>query len=101
MKIKKNSQLLKMFALTIAPAISAIAITVSYLPQLWLTFTSQNVTGQSVVFWLLLVVSLTGLFIQQLGIIKYNKVGEYGGVITQGINLLCAILMLIMVLLFK
>lgn len=83
--------------LTIAPLISAVAITVSYLPQLKLTFKTKNVTGQSVTFWVLLNIALLGLFLQQLGLILYTGNTNLTGLITQGLNLLCSSVMLVMV----
>lgn len=83
--------------LTIAPLISAVAITVSYIPQLRLTFKTKNVTGQSVTFWVLLNIALLGLFLQQLGLILYAGNTNLMGLMTQGLNLLCASVMLVMV----
>lgn len=97
----KYTDLKQKLLLTIAPLIASIAITVSYLPQLWLTFTTRNVEGQSVMFWILLVVALGGLTLQQYGLVKYNGVTNKSGLFTQGVNLLFATLMLIMVILFN
>lgn len=95
---------MRKFLLTIAPAIAGVAITISYLPQLFLTFTTKNVTGQSLPFWLLLDLALLGLFLQQIGVIIYNQEKgkrNYTGAIVQGINLICALAMTLMVVVFR
>lgn len=94
---------MKKFTLNIAPAIAGVAITVSYIPQLYTTFNTRNVSGQSLLFWLLLDVALLGLFIQQLGIAKYSTEtkGNLTGILVQGVNLFCALAMTIMVILFR
>ncbi|WP_028125279.1 PQ-loop domain-containing transporter [Eremococcus coleocola] len=92
---------MKKLLLTWAPLVSAVCITISYLPQLWLTFTTHNVSGQSLGFWTLLVISLFGLVLQQYGLIRYEGNKSYVGFITQLINFSFALIMLIMVIIFS
>ncbi|WP_124058443.1 PQ-loop domain-containing transporter [Vaginisenegalia massiliensis] len=92
---------MKKFSLTIAPLIAGIAITICYLPQLWLTFTTHNVEGQSVGFWVLLCIALLGLVIQQIGLVVYVGNRNYIGLFTEMVNLVFALAMLIMVVMFK
>lgn len=63
---------MKKILLTWAPLASAVCITLSYLPQLRLTFITHNVSGQSLSFWTLLVISLFVLFLRQYGLIHYE-----------------------------
>lgn len=87
--------------LTISPLVSMILITVSYLPQIKLTIKTKNVKGQSLGFWAILTGALIGTTFQQVGLISYSGVTNYLGLITQAINLLFAVWMLVMVIMYK
>lgn len=89
------------FSLTVAPAIAGIILTISYLPQIYQTYTTKDVTGHSLTFWILLNISLSGFVAQQWGMIKYKGNKEYGGFIVQLLNLFFGLVMLIGVLIFK
>lgn len=92
---------MKKLSLTYAPTVSTLMLMISYVPQIYTTVTTQNVQGQSVLFWVLLSIACTGFFLQQLGLIKYENLKNKRGLIAQGLNAACAIVMLILVLLFK
>lgn len=92
--------MLKKLLLNVAPSIAGIAITVSYLPQLWLTFSTRNVAGQSLSFWAILDIALLGLFLQQIGMLKYTHSKNFMGALVQGVNLVFALMMTVMVVLF-
>ena len=92
---------MKKFMLETAAMISTAMLMISYIPQIYTTVTTQNVQGQSVLFWILLSIACTGFFLQQLGLIKYENLKSKQGLIAQGFNAACAIVMLILVLLFK
>lgn len=92
---------MKKFMLETAAMISTVMLMISYIPQIYTTVTTQNVQGQSVLFWILLSIACTGFFLQQLGLIKYENLKSKQGLIAQGFNAACAIVMLILVLLFK
>lgn len=92
---------MKKFMLETAAMISTAMLMISYIPQIYTTITTQNVQGQSVLFWILLSIACTGFFLQQLGLIKYENLKSKQGLIAQGFNAACAIVMLILVLLFK
>ncbi|MBO1087199.1 PQ-loop domain-containing transporter [Enterococcus mundtii] len=92
---------MKVLLLTIAPLISMIAITISYLPQLKLTFRTKNVKGQSFGFWFLLNIALLGLLMQQVGLIAYLGNTNYSGAITQFANWFFGTLMLIMIIIYR
>jgi len=92
---------MKKFMLETAAMISTAMLMISYIPQIYTTVTTQNVQGQSVLFWILLSIACTGFFLQQLGLIKYENLKSKQGLIAQGFNAACAIIMLILVLLFK
>ena len=61
---------MKNFLLTYAPSISTIMLMISYVPQIYTTVTTQNVQGQSLMFWILLSIACTGFFLQQIGMIR-------------------------------
>lgn len=92
---------MKELLLTYIPSVSGVMLIVSYIPQLYTTFTTQNVDGQNVMFWILLSLACFGFFCQQLGMIKYEGLKSYAGAFSQGMNTLLAVAMLVMVLLFS
>ena len=92
---------MKKLFLTYAPTVSTLMLMISYVPQIYTTITTQNVEGQSVMFWVLLSIACFGFFLQQVGLIKYEGLRKYSGAIAQGVNFVCALTMLILVLLFK
>jgi len=83
------------------PFVGTIAMVISYVPQLWMTYTTQNVEGQSLGFWAILSFALLTMVLQQAGIVKYKGVTSYMGLIFQSLNLLLALAMLVGVLLFS
>lgn len=87
--------------LTYLPFVGLIAMVVSYVPQLMLTYTTKNVEGQSLMFWVLLTIGLLSMLLQQVGFIKYNGVKTKMGLIFQGLNTLLALAMLVGVLIFS
>lgn len=91
----------KKLLLSYAPAISTIMLMISYVPQIYTTITTQNVQGQSVMFWILLTIACFGFFLQQVGMVRYEGLKKYSGLIAQGVNFVCAIIMLVLVLVFK
>ena len=88
------------FLLDILPSVGIVAMISSYVPQLWLTYTTQNVSGQSPTFWLLLSIALISTVGQQVGSIR-GGLKSYTGLIFQSINLLCALAMLVAMIIFK
>lgn len=88
---------MKTLLLTVAPMIAMVAITLSYLPQLKMTYKTKDVSGQAVGFWMLLTVALVGTTAQQLGTVLFEGVRNYSGLITQSVNLLFSSIMLFMV----
>ena len=74
---------MKNFLLTYAPSISTIMLMISYVPQIYTTVTTQNVQGQSLMFWILLSIACTGFFLQQIGMIRYEGLKKYSGAIAQ------------------
>lgn len=92
---------MKKLFLTYAPTVSTLMLMISYVPQIYTTVTTQNVEGQSVMFWILLSIACFGFFLQQIGLIKYEGLKKYSGAVAQGFNFACALVMLVLVLLFK
>ena len=91
----------KKLLLSYLPTIGTFAMVYSYLPQLYLTYSTQNVDGQSLQFWSVLSFSLFTMMLQQIGMIKYEGARTYMCLIFQILNLSLAIAMLIGVLIFK
>lgn len=83
------------------PFVGTIAMVISYVPQLWLTYTTQNVTGQSLSFWAILTFSLGTMVLQQVGMTLYKGVSSYMGLIFQSLNFILALAMLIGVVIFS
>lgn len=84
-------------------AISTVSIgtmVASYLPQLWLTYSTQDVSGQSWTFWALLTTSLLLITIMQVDLLRESEVKKYGAVTFQLINLFLALAMLVAVTVF-
>ena len=98
MKDKKKSKLDK-FLLDVLPSIGIVAMIASYIPQLWLTYSTQNISGQSPTFWLLLTIALLSTTGQQIGAIR-EGLSSKTGLIFQSINLICAIAMLVAMIIF-
>lgn len=96
----QNSTWLDKLLLKYLPSLGIVAMILSYLPQLWLTYSTQNVSGQSTTFWALLSFALISTTGQQVGAIR-NGLKSKTGLIFQSINLLCALLMLLAMFLFK
>lgn len=92
---------MKNLLLTYIPSVSGILLIISYIPQLYTTFTTQNVEGQNVYFWVLLSLACAGFALQQFGMIKYEGLKSYSGFVAQVMNTLLAVAMLVMILLFK
>jgi len=87
--------------LTFLPALSLVILTFSYSPQLYLTYSTKNVEGQSVTFWILLSLALLITVGQQIGMIKYRGAKSYVGLISQSLNLILAVAMLVGVIIFS
>ena len=101
MKSNNRVSLKEKLLLTYLPMLSLVLITVSYAPQLILTYTTQNVEGQSVEFWVLLSLALLITIGQQVGMIKYRGANSYVGLISQSLNFVLAVAMLVGVVIFS
>lgn len=89
------------FLLSIMPVMAATTITISYLPQMWMTFKTKNVESQHIGFWLLLTFSLSCLVSREVGVLMYTDGISPLGFVTQSINLVFSAIMLVMVLKYK
>lgn len=101
MEQEKKQGFVEKALLTWLPSISVGLLMVSYYPQLYMTFTTQNVEGQSVTFWVLLSLALLITVGQQIGMIKYRGAKSYVGLISQSLNLILAVAMLVGVIIFS
>jgi len=82
-------------------SLATILMVYSYVPQLILTYGTQNVDGQSLQFWLVLTTALALIDIIQIDILINSKEKRYGVVIFQTMNLLLALAMVVGVMLFS
>ena len=73
----------------------------SYVPQLWLTYSTKNVEGQSTQFWVLLTLSLLLINIIQIDLLKGSEEKKYGALVFQALNLILAGAMLVGVIIFS
>lgn len=78
-----------------------VAMLVSYAPQLYLTLSTQNVTGQSVIFWGLLTWALFSTTQREYINYKNDKSSGIIGLLFQSFNFTCALVMFISVIVFK
>ena len=98
--IKNKKNTLNKVLLDWIPIVGAIAMIISYIPQLWLTYTTQNVAGQSTTFWALLTFAILGYVIQQIGVIL-SGVKSYTGLASQILNFIGAFAMLVATIIFR
>lgn len=73
----------------------------SYVPQLWLTYSTKNVEGQSLQFWILLTLSLLLINIIQIDLLKESEEKKHGALVFQALNLILAVAMLVGVIIFS
>ena len=90
----------KKIVLKYLPMLGTVAMIISYLPQLYLTYSTKNVEGQSLTFWVLLVIGLLSMVSVQWGMIKYEGAKSISGLVFQLINTFLASLMIVAILLF-
>lgn len=83
------------------PSLAFVLMVYSYFPQLILTYTTKNVEGQSIQFWIALSVSLLIMAAQQARIFFNNKKVSPVGMIFQFVNFLLAFMMLVGVIIFR
>ena len=82
--------------------VGTIAMILSYVPQLHLTYTTQNVSGQSLSFWVLLNIGLAISTFKSYQAYNNNKNNATLSLLGfQLPNLLLALAMLIAVIIFK
>lgn len=91
----------KKIVLKYLPMLGTVAMIISYLPQLYLTYSTKNVEGQSLTFWVLLVIGLLSMVSVQWGMIKYEGAKSISGIVFQLINTFLASLMIVAILLFR
>lgn len=91
----------KQFIMNILSATSIGLMAYSYVPQLWLTYSTKNVEGQSLQFWVLLALSLLLINIIQIDLLKGSEEKKYGALVFQALNLILAVAMLVGVVIFS
>lgn len=90
---------LMFFLLNLLPQIGTFLIGAMYVPQIWKTHKTKDVTGMSVAFWIMLVIALTTMTANAL--VVFIALGTFGLLITESVNLVLAIVVLIQVLKYR
>lgn len=93
--------LVDLLLVKVIPTLGVVLMVLSYIPQIYLTYTTQNVSGQSVGFWLLLSGGLLGMWTNLVVRAIRDKQVDMIGIVFQSINLSLAIIMLVAVIIFK
>lgn len=81
------------------PIIATVFLTACYVPQIIKIFRTKDVTGQSLLFWVLLNVALTSLLTNAYTI--WDLYGTYGYLITEILNEGLALVVLSQVLYYR
>lgn len=100
-KQEKKQGFIEKALLSWLPTVGTALMVISYFPAIHLTFTTQNVEGQSLSFWVLLTIALGSMIGQQLGMIKYRGAKSYTGLVFQVLNFSLALVMLIGIVIFS
>lgn len=87
------------FLLNILPSLAGIILGICYIPQIIHTIKTKNVEGISLGFWAILSVAITCLVINALVI--FIQFGTWGYLLTEGMNLALALVMLTLVLKYR
>lgn len=81
------------------PIVAVGLIVLSYIGQLKTTYGTKNVEGQSIFFWVVLNGALAINVIREIYL--FNQQGTFGGLLTQGSNLILGLAILFGVLKYK
>lgn len=79
--------------------IATFFLVAAYLPQVYHTWKTKDVTGVSLTFWVLINIALTCLLIN--AVVIFIEFGTYGYMVTEIFNESLAFIMLIMVLKYR
>lgn len=90
---------MEFFLLNILPQIGTFLIGAMYVPQIFKTHKTKDVTGMSIVFWTMLVIALSVLTVNALTV--FITFGTFGFLITEVVNLSLAVVVLIQVLKYR
>lgn len=99
--MKRKESFMEKVLLDWLPTAGLFVLVFSYFPALHLTYTTHNAEGQSLAFWILLSVALAITIGQQIGMIKYRGAKSYVGLISQSLNFVLAVAMLVGVIIFS
>lgn len=87
------------FLLNLLPQIGTVLIGAMYIPQIYKTAKTKDVSGMSVAFWIMLVIALATMTANAL--VVFITLGTFGLLITEAVNLILAIVVLIQVLKYR
>lgn len=85
--------------LELIPILATIFLSICYVPQIYKLHKTKNAESQSLLFWILLSISLSLLWTNAFMI--FNKFGTYGYLITETFNLGLALVVLVQVVKYK
>jgi uncharacterized protein with PQ loop repeat len=87
------------FLLNILPQIGTFLIGAMYIPQVLKTYKTKDVRSMSLLFWIMLVIALSTMTAN--AIVVFIVYHTYGLLITEAVNLVLALIVLIQVLLYR
>lgn len=87
------------FLLNVLPQIGTALIGLMYVPQILKTHKTKDVTGMSLLFWVMLACALSVLTANAL--VVFLTFGTFGFLITEAVNLALALVVLVQVLLYR
>lgn len=85
--------------LEVVPLLATVVLAVTYVPQIVKNYKTKDVSSISILFWILLSISLGLLWINSLMI--FIAFGTFGYLVTETINLGLAIVVLIQVIIYR
>lgn len=87
------------FLLNFLPTVAGVFLGIGYIPQIYKTYTTKDVTNLSLSFWIILNIALSLLVIN--AVVVFITSGVWGYMVTESFNESLAAVMLIMVVKYK
>lgn len=87
------------FLLNVLPQIATVLIGIMYIPQIIHTYKTKDVKGIALSFWVLLVMALSVNTVNAITI--YTTSGIFGALVTQGVNLILAVIVFLQIAYYK
>lgn len=81
------------------PTIATVILVIAYVPQIIKTYRTKDVTGVSLLFWVLMNIALSLMLVNAITI--FIQFGTWGYAITEIANLSLAAVMFVMVIVYR